>query len=178
MFQRYFTLKDESWATGAACLLFTSAPLTPLVVPHRLVSTLGPTWLWMCMPFLLVVAGILALTKLKALDTLRQILVVSLGDRIRVRRCAPRGGLLGEGRLVGSKSRGMGVSSARIAQLSRPQSLPARCCSNFSGLQQPGQICTAVLWCGHLLSFKQRRVGVFDEDEEATLGRIDARDLG
>ena len=76
MFQRYFTLEDEPWTTGAACLLFTSAPLTPLVVPHRLVSTLGPTWMWM--PFLLVVAGILALTKLKALDTLRQILVVSL----------------------------------------------------------------------------------------------------
>jgi hypothetical protein len=78
MFQRYFTLKDEPWATGAACLLFTSAALTPLVVPHRLVGTLGPTWMWMCVPFLLVVAGILALMKLKALDTLRQILVVSL----------------------------------------------------------------------------------------------------
>jgi hypothetical protein len=34
--------------------------------------------MWMCVPFLLVVAGILALMKLKALDTLRQILVVSL----------------------------------------------------------------------------------------------------
>jgi len=78
MFQRYFTLKDEPWPTGAACLLFTSAALTPLVVPRRLVSTLGPTWMWMCVPFFLVVAGILALMKLKALDTLRQILVVSL----------------------------------------------------------------------------------------------------
>jgi FtsH-binding integral membrane protein len=78
MFQRYFTLKDEPWATGATCLLFASAALTPLVVPHRLVSTLGPAWMWMCAPFLLVVAGILALMQLKALDTLRQILVVSL----------------------------------------------------------------------------------------------------
>jgi hypothetical protein len=78
MFQRYFTLKDEPWATGAACLLFTSAALMPLVVPNRLVSTLGPRWMWMWAPFLPAVAGILALMKLKALDTLRQILVVSL----------------------------------------------------------------------------------------------------
>jgi hypothetical protein len=78
MFERYFTPKDEPWATGAACLLFTSAALTQLVVSHRLVTTSGPGWMWMWVPFLLEVAGILALTKLKALDTLRQILVVSL----------------------------------------------------------------------------------------------------
>ena len=78
MFQRYFTLKDEPWTTAAACLLFTSAVLTPLVVPHRFVSALGPTWIWMCVPFLLLVAGIPALMRLKAPDTLRSILVVSL----------------------------------------------------------------------------------------------------
>jgi len=78
MFQRYFTLKDKPWTTAAACLLFASAALTPLVVPHRLASAIGPTWMWMCVPFLLGIAGILALMRLKAPDTLRSILVVSL----------------------------------------------------------------------------------------------------
>jgi hypothetical protein len=78
MFQRYFTLKDEPWTTAAACLLFTSAALTPLLVPRSLASALGPTWVWMCVPFLLVVAGILALMRLKAPDTIRSILVISL----------------------------------------------------------------------------------------------------
>jgi len=78
MFQRNFTLKDEPWTTAAACCCFTSAVLVPLVVPHRLTSGVGPTWMWMCVPFLLVVAGVLALIRLKAPDTLRAILVVSL----------------------------------------------------------------------------------------------------
>src|SRR5271169_3058255 len=73
MFQRYFTLKDEPWTTAAACLLFTSAALTPLLMPHRFAILLGPTWLWMCVPFLLVVAGALALKRLKAMNTLRAI---------------------------------------------------------------------------------------------------------
>jgi hypothetical protein len=77
MFQRYFTLKDEPWTTAAACLLFTSAALTPLMVPHRFAILFGPTWMWMCVPFLLVVAGVLALMRLKAMNTLRAILVVS-----------------------------------------------------------------------------------------------------
>ena len=50
----------------------------PLVVPRRLASAIGPTWMWMSVPFLLGVAGILALRRLKSLDTLRSILVVSL----------------------------------------------------------------------------------------------------
>ena len=77
MFQRYFTLKDEPWTTAAVCLLFTAAALTPLLVQHRLASGLGPTWIWMCVPFLLVAAGILALMRLKAPATLRSILIIS-----------------------------------------------------------------------------------------------------
>jgi hypothetical protein len=78
MFQRYFTLTDEPWTTAAVCLLFASAALMPLVVPHRLTSALGPTWMWMCVPFFLVFGEILALMRLKAPDTLRSILIVSL----------------------------------------------------------------------------------------------------
>jgi hypothetical protein len=77
MFQRYFTLKDEPWTTAAACLFFMSSVLTPLYMPHRLTSALVPAWLWMCVPFLLVVAGILALMRLKAPDTIRSILIIS-----------------------------------------------------------------------------------------------------
>ena len=78
MFERYFTLRDEPWTTASVCILFTSAVLMPLLVPHQLANALGPTSVRLCVPFILVLAGILTLRKIAAINTIRSILVVSL----------------------------------------------------------------------------------------------------
>src|ERR1700712_464895 len=73
MFQRHYSLKDEPWTTAVACLMFTLSVLISIFEPFRPASG----WLWMCVPFILVAAGMLALTKLRAADTIRSILIVS-----------------------------------------------------------------------------------------------------
>ncbi len=59
-------------------MLLVSGPLIPLFVTRRLLGDLVPQWISMGMPFLLVAAGTLVLLRLKAPDTVRSILVISL----------------------------------------------------------------------------------------------------
>jgi hypothetical protein len=78
LFQRHFTFRDEPWSTAVACALFLSAALMPLLIPHRIVTSWAPVWFSLSFPFLMVIGGIALLRRLRAIDSIRAIIVVGL----------------------------------------------------------------------------------------------------
>jgi len=78
MFQRHFTFKDEPRATLLTGLLFAASFLMVLFFPKYLRMILPSPWMGLMVPFLVVIGGALILRTLRAVDTLRHILVWSV----------------------------------------------------------------------------------------------------
>ena len=72
------TFRDERMATLLACVPLVLAELAPMLIPRQYWALLGPQWFRLCVPFLLVFAGLIALRRVRAPDTFVVILLGSV----------------------------------------------------------------------------------------------------